>query len=392
MKKQLAYVLLTPHTVDKSRTGAIISRLLSSTNAELIAARMFAPNKKLAEAYANSIKPILDSKKEQRRNLIRNYIRENFIPAKNGIQRRVMMLVFQGENARSEIRKAVGTLEISNTRAQTIRDAYGDLIYNPDQTVRYFEPALLTGPTELSVKETFKIWLEYAQEQSAILDNVCQYEKNSKNIERTLVLIKPDSWRPRSSRPGQVIKMFSTSGLQIIGCKLCYITVEQALNFYGQVKQVLEEKLAPNIGEQARNILSKELDFELPQELEQTLADTVGKAYANDQFESLVEFMSGCRPSQCKHQNYNVHGGTKVLAIVYQGENAIQKIREILGPTDPTKAPGGTVRSEFGTSVMINTAHASDSQENAMKEIKILEIDKGNFVQIVQQAIKNIDA
>ncbi len=50
---------------------------------------------------------------------------------------------------------------------------------------------------------------------------------------------------------------------------------------------------------------------------------------------------------------------------VYQGVDAVRKIREVLGPTDPSKAPPGTIRREFGSTIMVNAAHASDSPENA---------------------------
>jgi nucleoside diphosphate kinase len=46
----------------------------------------------------------------------------------------------------------------------------------------------------------------------------------------------------------------------------------------------------------------------------------------------------------------------------------------VLGPTDPAKAPSGTIRKEFGTSIMINAAHASDAPENAAREIGLLQV------------------
>ena len=57
--------------------------------------------------------------------------------------------------------------------------------------------------------------------------------------------------------------------------------------------------------------------------------------------------------------------------MLYEGPNAIEKIRNVLGSTDPTKAEPGTVRSDFGRDLMRNGAHASDSPENAMRERKI---------------------
>jgi len=67
------------------------------------------------------------------------------------------------------------------------------------------------------------------------------------------------------------------------------------------------------------------------------------------------------------------------------GENAIGKIRDILGPTDPSKAQPGSVRKEFGSDVMVNAAHASDSPENAAREMKIIKVEKDTIKKLVQQ-------
>ena len=52
---------------------------------------------------------------------------------------------------------------------------------------------------------------------------------------------------------------------------------------------------------------------------------------------------------------------------------------EVLGPTDPAKAPPGSIRKEFGQTIMINAAHASDSVENARREMGIVRVDENNF-------------
>jgi nucleoside-diphosphate kinase len=59
-----------------------------------------------------------------------------------------------------------------------------------------------------------------------------------------------------------------------------------------------------------------------------------------------------------------------VLALVLQGDNAVGKVRDLLGPTDSRKAAKGTLRGDLGTDNMRNIAHASDSVENAEIEIK----------------------
>jgi nucleoside diphosphate kinase len=69
-------------------------------------------------------------------------------------------------------------------------------------------------------------------------------------------------------------------------------------------------------------------------------------------------------------------GTEECLAIVYEGVNAVNKVRDILGSTDPSKASCGTVRREFGTNIMVNAAHASDSPENAVREMAIIDIER----------------
>ena len=54
----------------------------------------------------------------------------------------------------------------------------------------------------------------------------------------------------------------------------------------------------------------------------------------------------------------------------------MEKIRNLLGATDPNKAQPGSVRREFGLDVMVNAAHASDSVENAEREIGIIKVDE----------------
>lgn len=58
-----------------------------------------------------------------------------------------------------------------------------------------------------------------------------------------------------------------------------------------------------------------------------------------------------------------------VLIMVLEGEDVIQKVRDMLGPTDSTKAEKGTIRGDFGTNKTLNICHASDSVESAMAEI-----------------------
>lgn len=57
--------------------------------------------------------------------------------------------------------------------------------------------------------------------------------------------------------------------------------------------------------------------------------------------------------------------------MVVDGENAVKKVREIIGPTDPGKAPKGTIRGDYGAELPYNIIHASDSPKSAEREIKI---------------------
>lgn len=62
---------------------------------------------------------------------------------------------------------------------------------------------------------------------------------------------------------------------------------------------------------------------------------------------------------------------TPIVASIFEGEGAVELIRKAMGATDPAKAEAGTIRSDFGLDVQRNSTHASDSVENAEKEIKL---------------------
>jgi nucleoside diphosphate kinase len=70
---------------------------------------------------------------------------------------------------------------------------------------------------------------------------------------------------------------------------------------------------------------------------------------------------------------------------MYEGPEAVRKIRDVLGPTDPSKAPPGSIRREFGQTIMVNAAHASDSAENAEREFRIVRIGENSFRRVVEQ-------
>jgi Nucleoside diphosphate kinase len=128
-------------------------------------------------------------------------------------------------------------------------------------------------------------------------------------MQTTLVLLKPDCIAGR--KVGEVIKRFEEAGFQIRGCKM-----------FQANKELLKEHYA--------HIADKPF------------------------FPEVEAFMQS----------------TPIIALALAGENAVEKVRAIIGPTDSKKAEKGTVRGDFGVDVMVNIVHASDSPENAEIELK----------------------
>ncbi len=385
MSKRLAYVLITPHTIRKSRTGAVLSRLLGNTTSLLVGAQIVALDAVMTEAFAASIREGANVDEELYRSLIRSYIRRNFAPSEDGRRHRALMLLFCGERVHEELMTITGHF-ISPDSGETIRGAFGDEVIDEDGRVRYFEPAVLySEPDDINLD----VWIDFLSRYPNLVDNSCVY-REPERVQRTLVLIKPDSFRQRSLRPGAVVDMFSRTGLRVIGCKLVHMSVAQALEFYGPVEAALVGKLAPAMGGKALGILEKELNFRLPAGCEAALVRAVGEPYAREQFERLVQFMTGRRPSETPPEEWDRPGTLGCLALVYEGEDAVRKIRDVLGPTDPTQAPDGTVRREFGSDVMINTAHASDSPENAEREMRILKMNEPNLLALIDRTLAKV--
>ena len=70
---------------------------------------------------------------------------------------------------------------------------------------------------------------------------------------------------------------------------------------------------------------------------------------------------------------------TPIVAAVFEGEGAVERIRKLMGATDPAKSAPGTIRQDYGLDVQRNSTHASDSPENAAKEIAIFFTKKEIF-------------
>lgn len=128
-------------------------------------------------------------------------------------------------------------------------------------------------------------------------------------MDKTLIILKPDCMEQK--RAGEVIARFEKEGFEIIACKMMALSVDLLREHYAHV------------------------------------AD---KPF----FPEIEEFMKS-RP---------------VVVMILQGANIIERVRDLLGPTNSTVAPKGTIRGDMGTDMMKNIAHASDSPENARLEIE----------------------
>ncbi|MCK7507486.1 MAG: nucleoside-diphosphate kinase [Desulfobacterales bacterium] len=138
-------------------------------------------------------------------------------------------------------------------------------------------------------------------------------------IQQTLIIIKPDGLV--KSLTGNVISRLSEAKLTIMGAKVVCVSRQLAEKHYEHLKD---------------------------------------KPF----FEELIQYIIG-----------EVHKTSRVIAMVYQGDNAIVKIRDIVGDTDPEKANPISIRGAYGrittSGVFENVVHASSSPEDAEKEIKL---------------------
>ena len=126
--------------------------------------------------------------------------------------------------------------------------------------------------------------------------------------QRTLSIIKPDAVKRNIT--GKIIQKFEDGGLSIIAQKRMLLTKEQAEAFYSVHKE---------------------------------------RPFYND----LVSFMTS----------------GPVVVQVLEGDNAIQRNRDIMGATNPEEADSGTIRAEYALSIEANSVHGSDSEDNAVIEI-----------------------
>lgn len=149
-------------------------------------------------------------------------------------------------------------------------------------------------------------------------------------IQQCLVLIKPDGLI--KSLTGDILTILSSTKLKIIGSKIVSMKRDFAESHYSELKQ---------------NLLKK-----------------FGEQKGNDVFENVIKYIIG---------EYHTN---RVMALVYSGEDAIQKIRDVAGSTNPEEADPVSIRGKYGrihskTNVFENVIHASDSEASAKREIQL---------------------
>jgi len=374
MASELAFVLINPYTIAKSRTGGVIGRFMSRTGLDLVAARMFAPGKELIEIYASMVGKDKNLKPAVRQ-LMADYVLCSYAPdPATGRSRRMLMILLEGEDAIRKVRDMAGPATMGG--GETIRDTFGDYVVNGNKQVSYFEPAVLIASDREETAATLKLWSRYATSDGGFLQTTVDNNPSDKGWQRTLVLIKPDSFRFPSAKPGNIIDLLSRSGLRIIAAKVHRMSVAQAEEFYRPVRQVLRDKMKRTVSDRAVKALEAELGIAIPDTVRHLLEEQLGPLFGDEQFNQIVKFMTGCYPPTCAPQDKAKDGPSKCLALVYGGVGAVEKIRNLLGATDPNKAQPGSVRREFGLDVMVNAAHASDSVENAEREIGIIKVEE----------------
>ncbi len=382
MAKELGFVMITPHSLRKSRTGGIIGRFNRIEGLNFVAARMFGPSKELVDRYVETICTNQEIS-ETNRSILANYIKRAFAPQiDTGRVHRIMMLLFEGENAIEKIYNAAGRFDDAKESADTVRGTFGDCIHNSSGEMIYFEPSVLIAPSVTSARRTLSLWMEYAESDGGMINNALSLPDNA---QKTLVILKPDNFRFPNSRVGNIIDLFSRSGLRIISAQVHRMSMAEAKEFYGPVQAVLRERLRERATKDACDALKEKFDFAMPSEVEQALSKTLGPAYGDHTFFEIMQFMTGKWFPNVSEDKMTLPGKPQCLILIYSGLNAVEKIRDILGPTDPSKALPGSVRKEYGSDIMVNAAHASDSPENAKREIDILKPEQNTLTQWIKQ-------
>lgn len=375
MPDQLAYALITPYSLFKSRTGGIIGRLLAHARLEFVAARMYVFSDAFLDKYQEIICPQgADSEMAKAwRDYINKNLRQNNVL---GTVPRCMLLLFKGPNAIRHLKEDVIGRFTEQPVGDTVRGTYGDYIRDDGGAIRYFEPAVITCPDPERNDEHLKLLADYACPDGGVLTGRIKYDKP--NAQVSLVMLKPDNFERRSRRPGNIIDAFSLTGLRIVAAKLFNMTVAQGQEFYGPLKDIFVRKLKGNITQEVYQRMHDAFIFPFTMADAEKVADLLAERNAAAEFSRIVEYMTGVNPDDVTDPAQRATASkTKCLALLYEGPDAVDKIRTVLGSTDPTKAEPGTVRSDFGRDLMRNGAHASDSPASAVRERGIVGLLEG---------------
>ncbi|MFB3891786.1 MAG: nucleoside-diphosphate kinase [Phycisphaerae bacterium] len=370
MTEQLAYALITPYSIYKSRTGGIIGRLLAHAQLELVATRMYVFSDAFLDAYQKVVCPKTTDPaiaEAWHRYIDESLRRDN----PWGMLPRCMLLLFRGPNAVRHLKDEVIGGFTETITGDTVRGTYGDFIRDKSGAIRYFEPAVITCPDPAVNNEHLKLLAQYSISDGGVLTGQIRYDQP--NVQVSLVMLKPDNFERRSRRPGNIIDTFSLTGLRIVGARLFNMTVAQAEEFYGPLKAIFVKKLKGNVTQEIYEKLHAAFSFQFTMADAEHLADRLAERNAVTEFNRIVEYMTGVSPEDVPDPAEKATASrTKCLAMLYEGPDAINRVRKVLGSTDPTKAEPGTVRSDFGKDLMRNGAHASDSIDSATRERKIV--------------------
>ncbi|MFA7643054.1 MAG: nucleoside-diphosphate kinase, partial [Sphaerochaetaceae bacterium] len=164
MEHSLSYVLVTPYTIAKSRTGGVLARLLSRLDIELVGAQMFAPDDHFVTEYARLIREFDDGDQGKTRELLAQYVEQNLAPSQ-GRRHRSLILIFRGEDPCRKLSDICGPIHperrsIDSLTGENIRDTYADLIMDSEdpEKVSYFEPAVLTPRLQVTADAHMKLF------------------------------------------------------------------------------------------------------------------------------------------------------------------------------------------------------------------------------------------
>jgi len=370
MATELAYALITPYSLLKSRTGNIISRLLLA-DIELVAARMLAPSDEFVDRYKELLtaQDIGSPVKGALLDYCDAYLRPN---NRLGISNRCVLLLFQGENATAVLNEDVVGDIVREPRGDTVRGTYGDFVVERDGAIHYFEPACFISTDPALTPQHLRLLAEFADRDGGIVTHAAKLPPGVPT-ETTLVILKPDNFLKPSARAGNIVDMFAKTGLFIVAVKVLHLSVAQAEEFYGPLRGIFVEKLRGNVARRAAAHLREAFEFDIPAQAAEQIGDILKAYNAEHEFNRIVEYMTGRNPARLSSTDDRSQPGIeKCLALLYTGEDAVSKIRDRLGSTNPTEAAAGSVRSVYGEDLMRNAAHASDSVASAERERRII--------------------